>query len=190
MKRLFIAIKIEPDKGFLEQLFQLKLHLKHEKIKWVEEQNIHVTLKFLGDTESKKLPEITGALLKVAEEHSPFTIRLNTLGIFGSRYDPRVIWAGIEPYDHLVMLMKDVHSELKTAGFEPGRQNIVPHLTIGRIKEIKDKQLFQGILDKFRKISSDELNVRECVLFESILKREGPVYVVQGIFPFTSIQQQ
>ena len=82
------------------------------------------------------------------------------------------------------MLMKDVHAELKTIGYDPDRQNLVPHLTIGRIKEIKDKQLFQSIIDKFRDISSKEMIVTECILYESILKKEGPVYLILRTFPF------
>ena len=184
MKRLFIAIKILPDKDFLDQLFQLKAHLRHERIKWVEENNIHVTLKFLGDTEVKKIKDIERVLQQVASSHSPFVIRLVRLGIFGSRYDPRVIWVGIEPYDHLVMLMRDVHAGLKTIGYQPDRQNLVPHLTIGRIRELRDRQLFQTIIEKFSGISSQEMTVKECILYESILKKEGPVYLNLKTFPF------
>ena len=184
MKRLFIAIKIQPDKAFLDQLLQLKQQLKHERVKWVEDQNIHITLKFLGDTEVKKIPDIERVLEQVAASHSPFAIQLVRLGIFGSRYDPRVIWAGIEPYDHLAMLMKDVHAELKTIGYESDRQNLVPHLTLGRIKEIKDKHLFQRVIEKIREISSQEMIVTECILYESILKKEGPVYLNLKTFPF------
>lgn len=150
----------------------------------MEDQNIHITLKFFGDTDVKKISDIENVLEQVAKRHSVFSIQLVNLGIFGSRYDPRVVWVGIQPYDHLVMLMKDLNEELKTIGFEPDRQNIVPHLTIGRIKEIKDKQLFQQIIEKFREISSSEIHVTECILYESILKREGTVYLVQQAFAF------
>ena len=184
MKRLFVAIRVYPDKNFLDRLFQLKTELSFEKIKWVEDHNIHITLKFLGDTEIKKIPDIERVLQQVASIHSPIAIQLVKLGLFGSRYDPKVIWVGIEPYDHLVMLMKDLQAELKTIGYEPDRQNIVPHLTIGRIKEIKDKQLFQRIIEKFREISSKEMIVPECILYESILKKEGPVYLILKTFPF------
>jgi 2'-5' RNA ligase len=186
MKRLFIAIKIRPDKDFLDQFFQLKAHLRHERIKWVEEHNIHITLKFLGDTEVKKIAEIENVLKHVAIKHSAFSIQLKNLGIFGSRYDPRVIWVGIEPYDHLVSLMKDVHAELKTIGYEPDRQNLVPHLTIGRIRELRDGQVFQTVIEKFSGITSQEMMVKECILYESILKKEGPAYISQAVVPFAS----
>jgi 2'-5' RNA ligase len=190
MKRLFAAIKIHPDKNFLDQLHQLKKQLGHEKIKWVEDHNIHVTLKFFGETEVKKIAEIENVLKQVAIKHSAFSIQLKNLGIFGSRYDPRIVWVGIEPYDHLVMLMKDLHAELKTIGYEPDRQNLVPHLTIGRIKELKDKQLFQRTIEKYKDISTPEMIATEFFLYESILKREGPVYTVQMIFPFASLPLQ
>jgi RNA 2',3'-cyclic 3'-phosphodiesterase len=184
MKRLFIAIKIQPDSTFLEQLRLLKTHLHHEKIKWVEGQNIHVTLKFLGDTDGKMIPEIERALNIVAKEHSAFGIRLEKLGIFGSRYDPRVIWVGIDPYDELVSLMQKVHKSLEPAGFESDRQNLIPHLTLGRIKELKDKILFQKIMDQFREISSVKMEVNNFILYESILKKEGPAYIALNSFDF------
>ena len=183
MKRLFIAIKTEPGKNFIESLHQLQSHLSQERIKWVEEQNIHVTLKFLGDTETKKIPLIQSALSEVLNKRQEFTIQLLNLGIFGSRYDPRVVWTGIEPYLEIVSLMQSVHQSLIPVGFEPDRQNLVPHLTLGRIKEIKDKPRFQKIIDQFREISSLPIMINEVFLFESILKKEGPVYIPLKVFP-------
>ena len=183
MKRLFIAIKTEPGKNFIESLHQLQSHLSQERIKWVEEQNIHVTLKFLGDTETKKIPLIQYALSEVLNKRQEFTIQLLNLGIFGSRYDPRVVWTGIEPYLEIVSLMQSVHQSLIPVGFEPDRQNLVPHLTLGRIKEIKDKPRFQKIIDQFREISSLPIPINEVFLFESILKKEGPVYIPLKVFP-------
>lgn len=184
MKRLFAAIKIQPDNNFLDQLLQLKMHLKYEKIKWVEDRNIHVTLKFFGETDERRIPEIEGVLKKIAGENIALGFRLYSLGVFGSKYDPRVIWVGIEPYEQLVKLMKDLHAELKTIGYEPDRQNLVPHLTLGRIKELKDKQHFQHTIEKFKGLSTPEMIATEFLLYESILKREGPVYLVMKTFPF------
>ena len=188
-KRLFAAIKIDPDKYFLDQVHRLKMQLAHEKIKWVEEQNIHVTLKFFGDTDERSIPEIESVLKKIAEENIAFGFRLRSMGVFGSSYNPRVMWAGIEPYDHLVKLMKDLHSELKTIGYDPDRQNLVPHLTIGRIKEIKDKQFFQRTIEKFREIETSEKMATEIYLYESILKNDGPVYLVQNTFLFSQSRE-
>ena len=188
-KRLFAAIKIDPDKNFLDQFRQLKINLGHEKIKWVEEHNIHVTLKFFGETDERRIPEIESVLKKIAGENTAFGFRLRSMGVFGSKYNPRVVWVGIEPYDRLVKLMRDLHTELKTIGYEPDRQNLVPHLTIGRIKEIKERQFFQRTLEKFREIETPEKMATEIHLFESILKNDGPVYLVQNTFPFSKSRE-
>jgi len=183
MKRLFVAIRIIPDKEFLRLIHSLETSLKYEKIKWVEDHNIHITLKFFGETEEKKIPGITAVLRNVASASKAFSFSLKNLGIFGSSYDPRVVWVGIEPYDELVTLINKLYQELKPLGFEPDRQNLVPHLTLGRIKNLKDKSLFQQTIDRFKSISSEALKVDSFILFESILKKEGPTYRSLELFP-------
>jgi RNA 2',3'-cyclic 3'-phosphodiesterase len=89
-----------------------------------------------------------------------------------------VIWCGIEPHDALLNLMKSIHEELRTIGFEPDRQNLVPHLTLGRIKFLKDKTLFQETIEDFKDLHSGMINIDRVILYESILRREGPEYVV------------
>jgi 2'-5' RNA ligase len=184
MKRLFAAIKIEPDPEFLDQFHEFKYRLQHERIKWVEEQNIHITLKFFGETEEKRIPDINRVLEEVAADINVFSFSLQKLGVFGSSYDPRVVWVGIDPYADLASIMKILREKLSVIGFEPDRQNLVPHLTLGRIKFLKDKKLFQQIIDQNKKISSQEITVDRFILFESILKKEGPVYLALQSFPF------
>ncbi|HSN50562.1 MAG TPA: RNA 2',3'-cyclic phosphodiesterase [Bacteroidales bacterium] len=184
MKRLFAALKITPDELFMEQFRDMKLALGYEKIKWVEENNIHVTLKFFGDTEEAKIPGIIGVLEKTARSTHSFTFLLNTLGIFGSSYDPKVVWIGIEPFETLRKLMNDVHEDLRSIGFEPDRQNLVPHLTLGRIKFLKDKRLFREILEEHKLLHSGKMTAREFHLYESILRKEGPLYTSLATLPF------
>lgn len=184
MKRLFAAIKINPDRNFLDHFHRLQVTLGYEKIKWVEDHNIHMTLKFFGDTEEGKIPGIISVLKSISDRVPVFSFQLNSLGIFGSRYDPRVIWTGIEPYDALAGLMKLVREELKMIGYMPDRQNLVPHLTLGRIKFLNNKKKFQEIIDEFKGMRSDHLAAENCVLYESILRKEGPLYIGLQTFPF------
>jgi 2'-5' RNA ligase len=184
MKRLFIAIKVTPDEGFLIGFRELKRDLRHERIKWVEENNIHITLKFLGETDEKLVPAIAATLRNTAGDFARFSFSLTGTGIFGSRYDPRVVWCGIEPYKQLQDLMKRIHQDMGLHGFEPDRQNLVPHLTLGRIKFLQDKQLFQSVLEAHRDIQSDPVHAKEFILYESILKKEGPVYIDLERFRF------
>lgn len=176
MKRLFIAIRIKPDPDFMDQFRELKTALGHESIKWVEERNIHITLKFIGETGEERIPAIGKALDGVAQSVNAFRFSLKGVGIFGSRYDPRVIRTGIEPYEPLASLMQRVHDALEQAGFERDRQNLVPHLTLGRIRILKDKKLFHEILQEFSDLESLPLTAAGMILYESILKKEGPEY--------------
>jgi 2'-5' RNA ligase len=182
MKRLFTAIKIHPDKAFLAQFHEVQNRLQQERIKWVEEHNIHITLKFFGETEEGKIPEIIRVLNELSADTNVFSFSLQKLGIFGSSYDPRVVWVGIEPYEDLASIMKIIRDKMEVIGYEPDHQNLVPHLTLGRIKFLKDKKMFQQIIDQNRGISSQEINVDCFLLFESILKKEGPVYLALRTF--------
>jgi 2'-5' RNA ligase len=161
----------------------LKEELRHEKIKWVEDQNIHITLKFFGETLDEKIPDISSVIGKRASITQTFDLRLAGLGIFGSSYAPKVIWVGIEPYAELSSLMKKIHDDLNDIGFESDRQNLVPHLTLGRIKFLQDKIIFNRTMERYRSISSSLQSVEEIILFESILHREGPEYIAIKKYP-------
>jgi 2'-5' RNA ligase len=184
MKRIFAAVKIEPDVNFLKSFRELRNGLGYESIKWVEEHNIHITVKFFGETDERQIPFISETLGDLSQNTPELKFRLSGIGIFGSKYQPRVIWAGIEPPGPLARLMNASQLEFEKSGYSSDRQNLVPHLTLGRIKYLKNKTLFQTTINKYAVITSEPLVINECILFESILKREGPEYRVLGKFPF------
>jgi RNA 2',3'-cyclic 3'-phosphodiesterase len=177
MKRLFAAIKIHPSHSYVSLFDDLTSSLRHERIKWVEPANMHLTLKFFGETDEKQIPLIKLAIERAVLSIEPFILQISNIGIFGSRYDPKIIWFGIKKHPELDLLAKNIFTELNKQGWEPDRQNFVPHLTIGRIKEIKDKQLFQQIIGKYAAVDIQEENVNEITLYESVLRREGPLYL-------------
>jgi 2'-5' RNA ligase len=177
MKRLFAAVRITPGDSFMKVYNGLKQPLRNEHIKWVDPGNIHVTLKFFGETPEEKIPAISAMLDNIAGRYKPFTIRLQKVGIFGSAYQPRVIWFGIENGASLVGMANDTIRKAEETGFESDRQNFVPHLTIGRIKNIRDKKNFQAVVDKYRDSFIQDQPVGEMILFESILRPQGPLYV-------------
>jgi 2'-5' RNA ligase len=177
MKRLFAAIKIHPSPNYLAVFNAVSSSLRHERIKWVEPQNMHLTLKFFGETDEKQIPDICKAVETTASQSKPFTLKIADTGIFGSRYDPKVIWFGIQKQTELDNLAKNLFAVLENCGWKSDRQNFVPHLTIGRIKELKDKPLFQQIISKYSTVDIQEEKVTEVTLYESILRPEGPLYV-------------
>ena len=177
MKRLFAAIKIHPTARYISLFNEISSSLRHERIKWVEPENMHLTLKFFGETDEKLIPAIGKAMEESLKKSKPFSLNISNTGIFGSRYDPKVVWFGIEKNQELELLANNLFSALEKCGYAHDRQNFVPHLTIGRIKELKDKQLFQQIIGKYNTVEIQEESVSEIILYESILRREGPLYV-------------
>lgn len=176
MKRLFAAVKILPSKEFLSVYDSLRSGLKFSEIKWVKPDIVHVTLKFFGETEDSRIPGISRVLSEVASRHGPFSAGIANVGIFGSSYNPKVIWFGIEGSEPLKALAEDVLSSVEAIGWERDRQNFVPHLTIGRIKYVPDKRLFQQVIDRHKNTRMQELRVVEFHLYESILNYSGPTY--------------
>lgn len=179
MKRLFLAIPIKTtDNDFIPLLDGLKRQLAHEKrINWVKPHNIHLTLKFIGDTPNEDIPKIIDAVDEMLKNHKSFTMDFNRTGIFGSRYAPRVLWLGFnDTPQELYDLEDDTLSIFDKLGYLRDRQNFVPHITLGRIKELCEKQYFQKIVSGIEQKSYIKQEVNEIILFQSILRPEGAVY--------------
>ncbi len=182
MKRLFAAIKVHPSEGFLSRYYSLKRNLKDEKIRWVDPENIHITLKFFGETPEHHIPAINAALQQSAAGHAAFDLSITSTGIFGSSYQPKVIWFGIEPHEDIIRLSESILTELEKTGIERDRQNFVPHLTIARIKQLEDKKYFQKVIDHNKEDFIQKEEVNEFHLFESMLKPGGAEYTVIGSY--------
>jgi len=182
MKRIFAAIKIHPSENLISLIYQFKSTLRNENIKWVEPQNIHITLKFFGETEDYKIPEIVDQLAVVARRHISFKFNINGAGVFGSSYDPRVIWFGISESPELQNLSVDVLNSIEIIGWEKDRQNFVPHLTAGRIKHLSNKLMLKEVVDKNKHLEIQEEKVEAFYLYESILKPLGPIYNILETF--------
>jgi len=176
MKRLFIATKLKPDDNTLRIYNSMRRVLGYNKIRWVEPDNFHLTFKFLGNTPESKIPLVIDVIKKTVETYGIINMDINKVGIFGSRYNPRVIWLGIDENKQLKKLGLDLINNLDEVGFLKDRQNFVPHITVGRISKITDKQLFNSDIDKVKGAFLQQTIVDKIVLFESILSRKGPLY--------------
>jgi 2'-5' RNA ligase len=178
MKRLFAAIHILPDQQFLSIYEGLQKQLFREKIRWVNTENMHITLKFFGETPIERIKSIDHVLKNISTNHAVFNLQLKKTGIFGSRYKPRVIWFGIQKNEQLTLLYKELITELDKVGFPSDRQNFVPHLTLGRMNNIRNKLFFQEAVDLVRDISVQQIKVLSITLFESQLQPSGAVHNV------------
>ena len=135
--RLFVALQI-PDPirkdyaALLDELRRFDTKASAKKPKWVRPENLHVTLKFIGQTDPGKLDSIVAALARV---RSPQEIRLHFRGIgfFPSANRPRVMWGGMEASENLAALAHDVDQQVATLGFPAEERAFKPHLTLARI---------------------------------------------------------
>lgn len=182
MKRTFIAIKVDPEPLFLNIDSTLKALLKEERITWVEPSNLHVTLAFLGDTEEVMINIASILLKKICTDVCEFSFNLQGTGVFRSYNDPRVFWCGIAHSQELINLNKQVMIGLADAGFRMEERYFKPHITLGRIKSIRDISRLKNAVDQFQSTLIQKVFVRDVILFESILKPSGPLYKPLGRF--------
>lgn len=176
MKRIFIAIKIEVGAEMMRMISSLKALLGNESIKWIDPGNIHITLAFLGDTEEKRIKILSSILRNRCRNFGEFKFVLKGTGIFKNYRDPRIIWVGIQINNKLLKLNDIIISGLKDADFNTEDRPFKPHLTIGRIRSVKDIENLKTVLERYRDTEIQTVNVKEVILYESILMQTGPLY--------------
>ncbi len=174
--RTFIAIKITPEKEFLNLYSELKELLNDETIKWVEENNFHLTLRFLGNTTQSQVEEIQHSLEKIVSKLQPFQINIKGIGYFESKKQPRVLFAKIDDSPTLQLLATEIKKQIIAFGFKNGTREFSPHLTLGRIKFINRKNDFYSSINKFEETEIQKIIVSKIILYQSILKPGGPIY--------------
>jgi 2'-5' RNA ligase len=183
MKRIFIAVKVEPEAELLSMISTVKALLRVENIKWVDPANIHITLAFLGDTEEKKIKILANMLKERITGFQGFSFVLAGAGVFKNYRDPRVIWIGIKSHEMLSGLYDKIADGLNENGFGIEERQFRPHLTIGRIKSVKDTENLKTVLEKYRDTEFQKIEINEVILFESILLQTGPIYKPLGKYP-------
>jgi RNA 2',3'-cyclic 3'-phosphodiesterase len=183
MKRTFIAIPIEPVSENTLSLFKtFKDSLDDEKIKWVNPRKFHITLAFLGDTDQGSIIRVGALLKQVSESKENFTIKLQGAGIFTNLRNPRVIWFGIKNYEIISEMKSELDLGLSKLGFEIDKRPFNPHLTIGRITNLKNKSILQQLINSSDNTFLQEIPVSKIIYFESILSPEGPKYIPLAVY--------
>ncbi len=181
MVRTFLAIDLPLDlKRELSNLRKVALP-EDNKLKWVEEENFHLTLKFLGNIPESLIEKIYKSCVKVCEEFSSFPLELGEVGVFPEKGIPRVIWIGIEKaQDQLLSLYKGIEKALKSLKLEKKKESFHPHITLIRVKEVKDPSALNVYLVKLKSsalpLKGRAFLVKELTLFKSELSLKGPKY--------------
>ena len=186
--RAFIAIELPAViKSSIESI-QARMKLLDLPFRWVRMENIHLTLKFLGDIQETEVERIESALNGAVEIKAPFPLSAKGVGVFPEVRRPRVIWVGVYDVEkRLAGLQNDIDKQLHRIGYAKERRPFKGHLTIGRVKRAVDGKKLSNVLDSFRTFESPPFQVDSFFLFRSNLKPEGPEYKKLIRVPLTQI---
>ena len=182
--RTFIAIHLPTDvKAALDDVARhLDSRVPRGAIRWVRPEQMHLTLRFLGDTDTGKLPAIQAAMDAVAAGNTPFEMHLESVGCFPNPRRPRIIWVGLVGEDaRLSALKKALDEALIPLGRPLENKPFRAHLTLGRVK---DERSAAGI-DWTTDVPPLALTVSALHLIESELRPNGPVYTERYVSRFS-----
>lgn len=178
MMRAFIAAEISEEARVKVARLQDNLQSAGADVKWVEPRNLHLTLKFLGEIDKRKLPTLTEALTRCVAAFAPFPFWLEGVGTFPRPEHPRVIWVGVsEGKENLIKLAQAVEKVCNSLGFTTEERPFSPHLTIGRVRT-------HTRLEAAPFKTSEPTRVDRLVLFQSTLSPQGPRYTPVAVLPF------
>ena len=148
-------------------------------IRWVAVENLHLTLKFLGDISSENVEVLTQLIHAQADSFNSFDIHLTGIGSFPGPKRPRVIYIGIQAPVALEAFQRQIESATRRLGYNPEERAFAPHLTIGRVRQhvsADDQQKIRRALEESTIDSLGTARVNSVHLYESDLKPNGPAY--------------
>jgi 2'-5' RNA ligase len=172
--RGFIAVDIDSFLKILE--FEKELKGAGANIKLVEPKNIHITLKFLGDTNEDMIDTIERVIINAVNGITKFNINLEGAGVFPNQKYIKVIWLGIKQGEKLGSIAKKIDEDLSKMGFKKEKRKFSPHLTIARVRSAKNKEKLLQIIEKYTDTKFAEIKVNSIKLKKSVLTEKGPIY--------------
>lgn len=179
--RAFIALDITSkiQKRLDEVIQNLRVELDGLPIRWVPCENIHLTIKFLGDVSESNLDMLTDILNIEASRHSSFEISVGGIGAYPRITHPRVIWVGVEAPQDLMVLQNGISNEMEKMGYAQEKRSYSPHLTLGRVGRNvtgKDLRRISKVIESNRVGFLGVIQIQEVYLYKSDLKPTGAVY--------------
>lgn len=176
--RTFIGLPLQMQAPFLQSRRQLMETLQEERISWTLPDQYHVTIRFLGDTEPADIERIGNALQEGIANRKQIHLATTGLDSFGPRKRPRVIWAGFEESVFFEGLKMEVDRALDSCGIPSDEQVFRAHLTLGRIRSLKNPESFYLAIERMRSQFIGSVLFDRLVFFRSILGSRGPEYHV------------
>lgn len=183
--RAFIAIELT--KELHEELRILQQEVKKSDIdaKWVNPENIHLTLKFLGNADTGQIEKIKDILEEISKQTKPFYLHLAGVGAFPKLDYPRVLWVGIdEGKNEAIEIAEKLEKGLEKIGFQKENRSFSPHLTLARIRSSKNKDKLKKLVEETNFTSKNKVYADKLTLFKSTLTPKGSIYskIYEGNF--------
>jgi 2'-5' RNA ligase len=176
--RTFIAIELPDEvRRYLSQSGpKLTTGIPDKAVRWVAPENMHLTLRFLGDTAETRLPDISAELDAITQQVGPFSLHLDQLGCFPNPNRPRVIWAGLAgDIQPLQAIQARIETAVNGLGWKREKRPFRPHLTLGRFRN----QSRSGPVAFSQELNPLNFVVTAVNLIESRLQPTGPVYTIR-----------
>ena len=181
MIRAFVAIKL--DEKTIAALHRAQASLRNKPSgqtgRWVRPEDIHLTLKFLGDVPTEAVPEITQALKIACAPSAPFDITLAGVGCFPNCRQPRVVWVGIKETVFLRNLQSAVEEAVNELGYPPEERAFSPHLTLARVERNAKPKEVAALGQEVERSALGEIatfHAERVSLMRSDLRPSGPIY--------------
>jgi len=175
--RTFIAIELP--ENIISSVLKVQDDIRSYgfKTRWVQKENIHITLKFLANINKADVEKIGKEIFESAKEYPPLKLAIKGVGVFPGIKRPRVIWIGITgQIDLLIEMHKTLDKRLETIGFPKESRPFRGHLTIGRIKGKVDPQRLIAAIKEFGEFESETFIANKLILFKSELNPSGSIY--------------
>jgi 2'-5' RNA ligase len=184
MIRAFLAIEL-PD-ALRPSLAQVQEELKRSRaeVRWVPVGNIHLTLKFFGNVPDEEIEALAQAARAAAAETAPLQLQVTNAGAFPSPQAPRVVWLGLGgDVIPLTQLFYRLEKAFAALGYLPEGRAFNPHLTLGRVKSPVNRERLARLLAKLPPLNWPPFEVKELILFQSVLSPQGSKYTPLEVIP-------
>lgn len=182
--RSFVALLL--DSHLRERLAEAAGRLQQvgAGVKWVEPENLHLTLKFLGSVEEQRLPGVEQAIREAAAQGQAFSLSCAGLGAFPNLRRPRVVWAGVrQGIEELARLARSLDERLQALGFERQKRPFAGHITLGRVKSPVNLHKLTQAMQEQGDPDFGAMAVSAAHLMKSTLTPSGPIYSILQEFP-------
>ena len=177
--RTFIAVGLDKAVRNRTIVLQETLMKAGTEVKWVEPENLHVSLLFLGEVGDREVVDVCRVVEEVAKEHPSFLMSVETAGCFPNPRRPRVLWVGVgEGTQPLCAIHDALETPLLELGYRREERKYSPHITLGRVKSDRPTEKLASALAQHAGWKGGEIQVRELLVMGSKLTPQGPEYTV------------